>query len=181
MPSSMPRWSRFVLVTKMSSPTNWILSPSLSVISFQPSQSSSAKPSSIEQMGYLSTQPAYFSTKAAASICLAVDGVGLLLGVVEFRGGRVQGDEDLLAGLVARLADGLDDQVQGLGVALQVGGEAALVADVGGQLLRPCNTFFRLWKTSQPQRMASLKDSKPKRHDHELLHVHVVVGVACRR
>ena len=75
------------------------------------------------------------STRAAASISLAVDGVGLLLGVVELGGGRVQGDEDLLARLVAGLADGLDDHVQGLGVALQVGGEAAFVADVGGELL----------------------------------------------
>ena len=57
-PSSMPRCSRLVLVTNKSSPTSWILSPSRSVISFQPSQSSSAKPSSIEQMGYFSTQPA---------------------------------------------------------------------------------------------------------------------------
>ncbi len=54
-PSSMPRWNRLVLVTNTSSPTNWILSPSRSVINFQPSQSSSAKPSSIEQIGYFST------------------------------------------------------------------------------------------------------------------------------
>ena len=39
-------------------------------------------------------------------------------------------------GFVARLADGLDDHVEGLGVALQVGGEPALVADVGRELLR---------------------------------------------
>ena len=39
------------LVTKMSSPTNWILLPSVSVRSFQPSQSSSAQPSSMETIG----------------------------------------------------------------------------------------------------------------------------------
>ena len=43
---------------------------------------------------------------------------------------------DLLARLVAGLADGLDDHFQGLGVALQVGGETAFVADVGRELLR---------------------------------------------
>ena len=48
----------------------------------------------------------------------------------------VQGDEDLLARLVAGLADGLDDHVERLGVALQVGGEAAFVADGRGELLR---------------------------------------------
>ena len=66
---------------------------------------------------------------------LAVDGIPLLLGVVELRGGRVQGDEGLLARLVAGLADGLDDHVEGLLVALQVGSETAFVADVRGELL----------------------------------------------
>ncbi len=39
------------------------------------------------------------------------------------------------------------------------------------------STFLRLWNTSQPQRMASLKRLDAQRHDHELLHVHGVVGV----
>ena len=47
----MPRRSRSGLVTKMSSPTIWIFAPSASVSSFQPSQSSSAQPSSIETIG----------------------------------------------------------------------------------------------------------------------------------
>src|SRR5581483_8673556 len=51
MPSSIPRFSRSVLVTNRSSPTNWILLPSLSVRIFHPFQSSSAIPSSIEMMG----------------------------------------------------------------------------------------------------------------------------------
>ena len=40
------------LVTKMSSPTIWIFLPIASVNIFQPSQSSSEKPSSIETIGY---------------------------------------------------------------------------------------------------------------------------------
>ena len=46
-------------------------------------------------------------------------------------GGRVEGDEDLLAGLVAGLLDGLEDHLEGLFVALEGRGEAALVADGG--------------------------------------------------
>src|SRR5216683_1141240 len=61
MPSLMPRERRSVLVTKRSSPTSWILFlddllPMLCVKDFQPAQSSSAMPSSIETMGYFSAQ-----------------------------------------------------------------------------------------------------------------------------
>src|SRR5260370_1523151 len=54
--SSIPRFKRSVLVTNKSSPTSWILSPSSSVSARQPCQSSSAKPSSMETIGYCRTQ-----------------------------------------------------------------------------------------------------------------------------
>ena len=57
-PFSMPLAMSWVFVTKTSSPTIWILSPSLSVIVFQPSQSFSAMPSSMERIGYFLTQSA---------------------------------------------------------------------------------------------------------------------------
>ena len=50
-PESIPRLSRSVLVTNRSSPTSWTLSPSSCVRPFQPSQSSSSIPSSIERIG----------------------------------------------------------------------------------------------------------------------------------
>ena len=50
-PRSMPFWSSLALVTKLSSPTSWTRSPSILVKSTQPSQSSSAMPSSIETIG----------------------------------------------------------------------------------------------------------------------------------
>ena len=53
-PISMPFFRNFVLVTNRSSPTSWILSPSASVSFFQPAQSSSAMPSSMLMIGYLS-------------------------------------------------------------------------------------------------------------------------------
>ena len=63
---------------------------------------------------------------------------------------------DLLAQLVAGLADGLDDHVERLGVALQVGAKPPSSPTLVDSFF-DCSTFFRLWKTSQPQRMASVK------------------------
>ncbi len=57
---------RSTLVTKRSSPTSWIFEPMVFVRSFQPSQSSSARPSSMEKMGYFSTHSAYILTISSA-------------------------------------------------------------------------------------------------------------------
>src|SRR5450432_2806743 len=74
MPSLMPRDRRSVLVTKRSSPTSWIfflddLLPTLSVSDFQPAQSSSAMPSSMETMGYFSTQLVQYADISAEECC----------------------------------------------------------------------------------------------------------------
>jgi hypothetical protein len=58
--------------------------------------------------------------------------------------GGVEGDEDLLAPLVAGLVHGFFDDLQGVLVVLEVGCEAALVAHGGGQP-RPLRTPFRPW------------------------------------
>ena len=50
--SAMPRVRISGLVTNTSSPTSCTLAPSVDVSSFHPSQSPSARPSSIETMGY---------------------------------------------------------------------------------------------------------------------------------
>ncbi len=52
----MPFLRNSVLVTKRSSPTSWTRAPISSVISFQPSQSFSPIPSSMEMIGYCSAQ-----------------------------------------------------------------------------------------------------------------------------
>ena len=59
----------------------------------------------------------------------AVDFVGLLLLVVELRGGGVEGEADLRAELVAGLFHRFADHIQGLDVAAKVGSEAPFVAD----------------------------------------------------
>ena len=50
-PASMPRSRRSTLVTKRSSPTSCTVAPRRWVMSAQPSQSSSAMPSSIDTIG----------------------------------------------------------------------------------------------------------------------------------
>src|SRR5690606_20913440 len=55
----------------------------------------------------------------------------VLAGLQELRTGRVQADGDLLARPVAGEFDGSQDDLDGFFVALEVRGEAALIADVG--------------------------------------------------
>ncbi|CAB4939485.1 unannotated protein [freshwater metagenome] len=64
--ASMPRWRRSGFVTKRSSPTSWTFSPRASVSVFQPSQSSSSMPSSIERIGYLPALSAQYSESSPA-------------------------------------------------------------------------------------------------------------------
>ena len=56
VPVSIPLRRNSMLVTKKSSPTSCNLSPSASVSFFQPSQSLSAQPSSIEMIGYFAPE-----------------------------------------------------------------------------------------------------------------------------
>ena len=66
MPSLIPRPRRSGFVTKMSSPTTWHRPPSSDVRAAQPSQSSSARGSSIETMGKESSRPRQNATMSAA-------------------------------------------------------------------------------------------------------------------
>ena len=61
IPFSIPVDKRSTLVTNKSSPTNCVLSPINSVKYFQPSQSFSCIPSSIEIIGYLVANSAMYS------------------------------------------------------------------------------------------------------------------------
>ena len=65
----------------------------------------------------------------AAVDLAAVERVSLFLGVVEFGGGQVERDHDLLARFIAGLLDRFEDQIEGLAVAPEIGREAPFVAD----------------------------------------------------
>jgi hypothetical protein len=86
-------------------------------------------------MGYLSTQVARMSVHSAAAQRQAFAFQVVLAVLVELAGRAVQAQRDLLAGGVAGLVDGLQDQLDGRFVAGHVGREAALVAHAGGHAL----------------------------------------------
>ena len=82
----------------------------------------------------------------------------------------------LAARLVAGLLDCLHDQFEGLGVAFQIGGEPAFVADVG-RILFVVQHFFQIMEHLAAAADGVAEAVETQRHDHELLHVHGVVGV----
>ena len=92
-----------MLVTKRSSPTSWTLPPSLSVSSFQPFQSFSPQPSSMETMGYLAGQAGVPVDEPLGVEGLALPLQHVLAGlrVVELGEGAVERQADLLARLEA--------------------------------------------------------------------------------
>src|SRR5690606_18350281 len=90
--------------------------------------------------------------------------------------GWVEGDADLAAWDVTGLLASLQQYLGGLGVALQVGGEAALVADVGVVAARAKHLLEVVeGLDTGPQRRAEVGEAV--RRQHELLHVYGVVGV----
>jgi len=103
--------------------------------------------------------------------------VDVLVGVVEFAGGGVEGYEDVLAGAVAGFLDGLEDAGEGFLVGAEVGGEAALVAHVGAHafaLEDLAEVVEHLGAHAEGFGEGGGSDG----HDHELLEVDAVVGVA---
>ena len=79
----------------------------------------------------------------------------------ELGGGDVQGQGNVFARLEASLLDRGDDQVEGLSVGVQVGGEAALVAQTGGQAAVLHDALERVVDLGA-QRRASRKEGAPR-------------------
>ncbi len=101
------------------------------VSAFQPSQSSSLMPSSIETSdatGGEVGEEADHLVGAEGAPLEVIDAVAIELG-----GGDIQGDPDLVAEPITRRLDALDEEVDGGLVGREIGGETALVADIGGE------------------------------------------------
>ncbi|MBA7695625.1 hypothetical protein ES703_104257 [subsurface metagenome] len=96
--------------------------------------------------------------------------------VIERARGGIQGQEQLLAGAVSRTLDGLQDHLDGLLVGTEIGGESALVAHGGCQALTFENGL-QLVKRLHPHLQGFGEGAGPDREDHELLDIHVVVGM----
>jgi len=90
---------------------------------------------------------------------------------------RVERQEDILAGAVACFFDGFEDDLDGLLVGPQVGGEATLVAH-GRAVAFRLEYLLQVMEDlhADPERLGEA--SAADRCDHEFLQVQVVVGVA---
>src|SRR6266704_2417415 len=137
MPCLIPRAKISVFVTKMSSPTSWILfgellEPSFSVSFFQPGQSSSPIPSSMEIMGYFSRpiRPVFDhrfgSVRGLVRLLENVVAAGL---VIELAGSRIERDAHLFTGLVACRSDRFKHDLDGFFVRIAARRESAFVPD----------------------------------------------------
>ncbi len=110
------------------------------------------------------------------ALLAALAGVDVGAVLEELAGGRVERDGDVVAGLVAGLVDRLHDEVERLGGGAEIGGEAALVADVGvvagvGQRLLEGVEGLR------PHAHGVGKGRRAEGDDHELLEIDRVVGM----
>ena len=152
---SMPIRSRVVLVTNRSSPTSWTLAPSARVSSAHPSQSSSAIPSSRLTIGYCPTSRVPVRGELGGRQHLALARQVVVAVAVQLADGRIQGDGDLVAGLVAGLLDRLDEDLDGVLVGCQVRREPTLVADRGRQAAVVEQLLQRVVRLgAPPQRLA---------------------------
>ena len=174
-----------VFVTSRSSPTSWTRARRAAAVSaFQPSQSSSARPSSIETIGIARDpvgpevdefarveRPALLGEHVARRG--AVD-AGARLDQLGRRG--IEGDRDVLAGAVAGLLDGAEDDLDGGLVRGERRGEAAFVALPGGE---PVVVEDRAQRSEDlgPGAQGLAVGRHPDGHDHELLEVGRVLGV----
>ena len=174
-----PRAGSRVLVTNRSSPTSCTCLPSRSVSSFQPSQSFSAMPSSIDddrilrrrQLGEVvgelrrasSCGPRTSSVYSPSSIELGAR-------AVERRARRPRPACSPPCSIASRMSSS---------AASLIGRSGAKPPSSPTAVGSPCvdQIFFSAWNTSAPQRSASRKRRRADRHDHELLHVEAVVGV----
>ena len=160
-PFSMPSLRMALLVQNKSSPTNSILLPRVSVSFFQPAQSFSAKPSSMEMMGYCLTQ----SAQSATSSSLLSD-LPLLLSILYLPSSQsslAAGSRQMLTsapGLKPALvmASRITSTASSLDLRLGAKPPSSPTPVLYPFLLR---TDLRVWKTSTPMRIDSLKEVAP--------------------
>ena len=96
--------------------------------------------------------------------------------LIEFGGGNVESESNVLAGLQAGLLDGLNDQVEGFLGGADGGSEAALVTQAGGQALGLHHGLQGVVHLGAQAKSLS-EGFGTNRGDHEFLHIHAGVGV----
>ena len=129
------------------------------------------------RIGYLSTQAGEHVGPAGGRQLQAAFAFEHVLAVlVELAGGAVQAERDLLAGRVAGLVDGFQDQLDRRLVAGHAGREAAFVADRGGHALGVDDLLQRMEDLGAVAHRFA-EGRRAHRDDHELLQIERVVGV----
>ena len=161
----MPLDRRSVLVTNRSSPTSWTLSPS-SLVSMLPAFPVLFSQAILDgdRSGYFSTSCFQCSTSSSLvkrpcrtwAVCTRPS----CCPYHSLEAASMARTKSL-PGYVAGLLDGLEDILDRLLIAGQVGSEAALIANGGSR--DPCSSAepCRAWKTSVHQRRPSLKLGAP--------------------
>src|SRR5262249_10845503 len=115
-------------------------------------------------------QVARGATRSAGLREYVADAVGQLAG------GAIEREGDVAAGFEAARANRLLEEVERLLVALELGGEAPLVPDGGGEPLAMQQLSERVIDLDALANGLGER-RRAVRHDHELLEVEVVVGV----
>ena len=174
MPLSMPAAKIAVLVTNRSSPTSWVRRPRRSV----------RMPSRPVVLGHavldaddrvVAHQGGEAGRRSRRAEHLAFAGEVVVAVAVELRGGAVERQADLAAGLVAGLLDRLEDQLERLAGAGRLGRSRPR--------RRPrsagpaCRAARAAHGRSRPGAQRLAKALEAARHDHAFLDVEAVVGV----
>ena len=107
---------------------------------------------------------------------LALELIHTGLGVVELGRGRIHGVHEVDAGLKAGLLDGLGNVLERLGIGLEVGREAALVAHAAAKARLVQHALEGVVDLGAPTQALG-KARGAHRHDHKLLEVNVIVGM----
>ena len=165
-----------MLVTNRSSPTSWMRSPIRSVSALPAVPVLLVHPVldredrvAVAEVGPVGGH--LLRREVAALVLELVDAV-----LEDLAGGRVERDRDVLAGRVAGRLDALDQRLQRRLVGVQVGREAALVADRRAEPALAERLLERVEDLrARAQRLRERR--RADRHDHELLEVDGVVGV----
>ena len=100
----------------------------------------------------------------------------LALGALPLGGSGIHGQHEVPAGLITGLLDGGQNGLDGLLVAGQVGGKAALVAHAAAQAGLVQHALEGVVDLGAPTQALG-KTRGAHRHDHELLEVNVIVGM----
>ena len=144
----------------------------------QPSQSFSPRASSMETMGIVAHPfrvEVHHGVAAEPRAARLPEDVGPFL--VELAGGHVEPQHHLAAYLVSRLGHGLQQQLDGLLVALEPRREPPFVAHAGAVALLCQHALERRVRYLRAGAQGLGKGAQAPGDQHELLHVDVVVGV----